>query len=278
LAANLRRREKAMTGSDPVFTLTVMGTLFLVAWVILMAARQRVSGLSDFGQGLLGIASLFALLAAAWLYFLEGRAKPRHEVSAVGTVVPLAPDKQGMGRVLVQLAGTLINRGVFPVEYECIGVDVRGFKPGEAANDERFKYDILSQPLAKAVKTMEWMHCMKIEEHRWYERQERYFDRRRIKGQRAAEFRPPDSGLRYPPLTLEAGESRTLDYEIVVPCEYAAVRLHFMVPKPHSDSAPEAKAVLSLIDPCRASVAGARQAEPRPAAGATRVEFGASTG
>lgn len=263
-----------MAGADPVFTLTLMGTIFLVAWVALTAARQPVSGLSDFGQGLLGIASLFALLAAGWLYFLEGRNRARHELSAVATVVPLEAE-EGVGMVLVQLAGTVTNRGAFPSDYECVGADIRGVRSQAPGRSTNFYFEIATDPLVPPPGNDQWRTCMEMEGKRWDRREAR--QRQRLgRDIPPRPFPPPDSGVRYGLFTLEAGESHTSSLEAVVPCTYAAVRLHFVVPKPGKDSVPEAKGLFPLVDACRASREIAAKGIVGSGGSSTRIEFGAS--
>ena len=113
---------------------------------------------------------------------------------------------------------------------------------------------------------------MAEEGSRWRARRRRDFDRLGEPVPPGA-FEEPNSGVRFNAFTLEPGESRELDFEVVVPCRYTAVRLHFAVPKPGSISAPEAKAVISLLDACRQSAAiGKAALAPTPPQ--ARMEFG----
>jgi hypothetical protein len=264
-----------MNDTDPAFTLTVIGTVLLAIWVLFTARKQPIAGFSDFGQGLLGIASLFALLGGVWLFYLQGTGRPRQEVVAVATVAPLGHDESGEGTVLVQLIGRITNRGAFPAKYECVGEDVRGFRGDRPPpRNPGSSKDLLTEPLAPRVNDRLWRHCMQEEGRKWQARRRREIER--LGGSvTPAAFTEPNSGVRFSTFTLEPGETGELDFEVVVPCRYAAVRLHFAVPKPDSISAPEAKAVVSLIDACRQSAAiGKAAPAPAPAAAQTRVEFG----
>ncbi|HYE27939.1 MAG TPA: hypothetical protein VEA61_06880 [Allosphingosinicella sp.] len=262
--------------ADPVFTLTLFGTMLLVVWVILTAVRQQVTGLSDFGQGLLGIASLFALLTAAWFYYLEGRGRARHELSAFATVVPFAADSKEGERVLVQLAGTVTNKGTFPAEYECVGADIRGLTATPPTRERDFYYEVKTDVLVSPPDNAEWRRCMAIERRRRARKQAREIKRLGLEHQRAPPPRPVDSGVRYGLISLEAGESYTIHLEAVVPCRYVAVRLHFIVPKPRSDSVPEATGLVPLTDACRASREIARSGVVESADSASRTDLTAS--
>jgi len=157
-----------------------------------------------------------------------------------------------------------------------VAEDVRGF-PGDRllppSGDNSI--DVLTEPVAPPRLGAQWNHCIQEEERRWQARRRRNLEALGLAAVPGT-FKPPNSGVRFNAFTLESGESRELDYEVVVPCRYVAVRLHFSVPKPNSISAPESKAVVSLLDACRQSEAIGKAAPPAPTA-ATRVEFGAAS-
>jgi len=249
------RGTKTLSDSDPLFTLLVFGAIIAVAWLIMTVPRQKVMSIGDLGQGIMGIATAVALGAGAFLYYLQGSNKPRLEVSSRAAVVPLTPQGDGTGRVLIQFVGTVTNRGAFSQHFECVGVDVRGFD--NAAQLERnriFQYDVATAPLlADAANGPEWDHCMQIERIRWGQDEDERLARLRLPPRDRQPFPSIDSGLRYAAFDLESGESRTRHVELVVPCNFAAVRYHFVIPKPHSRYVYEDKAVVDIGEQCRRS-------------------------
>jgi hypothetical protein len=103
---------------------------------------------------------------------------------------------------------------------------------------------------------------MELEQARWEWREQSRIDKFALPKSAERRFVRPDSGHRYDEFTLEAGESRTRDFELVVSCAYAAVRSHFVVPKPGNRSVHERKTVISLADACAKSLAIPRPGPP----------------
>lgn len=253
-----------MGDTNPLLTFATILSLIFTISVIVIGLQKSGDDFGHFGQGLFGIAGSIGFLVAAWLFYFQGTDKPRLKIDTMPTVVPLMPDAQGRGRVLLQLNNMITNNGGFPAKYDCVAVDVRGLKPADALpRHPVFRYDVNTSPLVIADSSNpQWAHCMTLERERWERRERKRLDKFRLPDSAALQFVTPDSGYRYDEFTLEAGESRTRDFEVVIPCDYAAVRVHFVVPKPANKSVTELKTVISLLDGCEKSLESAAR---RPA-------------
>jgi hypothetical protein len=248
---------------DSLLSIAAITSIFFSIAVIVFALHKTSEELGHFGQGLFGIVGALGFLVGAWLFYFQGSDRPRLKVDTTTTVAPLHPDSAGEGRVLIQLVNTVSNQGGFPAKYDCVAVDLRGFKlADELPRDPVFNYDVNTIRLfTPDLKNPQWPHCMKLEQERWDWRERSRIDRFHLPETAQRRFVQPDSGHRYDEFTLEAGESRTRDFELVVSCNYAAVRSHFVVPKPGNRSVHEHKTVISLAEACAKSLA---LPSPRP--------------
>lgn len=241
-----------MDTPEPIFFFLVIGSILTTFWMLRKARRLSETDLGHFGQGLLGIASVLALMVGLIAYYLEGRSKVRVDSSTAATIVPLEPGPEG-GRVLVQMVGTVTNRGFFPTTFECVAIDVRGFRPVLSRN-RRFVWDLDTEPLMEGTAGgARWDSCLKEEQRRWEAQEARRLREPGMAGESRRPFIRTNSGIRYDTYDLLPGESRTHDVEVVVPCVYAAVRVHFVVPKPGTDAYQDLKKVHSIRDECRIS-------------------------
>ncbi len=242
-----------LAGVVPGILITLV--LGLVALLIWFAFDKQWQELGNVGQGLLGFASVIALIVAALLYYEAGRDRARIEAEARATIVPFSRDERGVPRVLVQVAGTVTNRGETRLKFDCVGVDVRGFRSDRRiSRNGVFHYDVNTEALlTETAKGDQWQDCVQQERDRWNSQENERLQRLSLPEQARRQFYPPNSGHRYDPFELSIGESRTLDLELVIPCTYAALRLHFLVPRPDAAVADEAKAVYSIVEECSKS-------------------------
>lgn len=253
---------------DPVLLLAIAATVAGAVAIYMGLKKPVAKTFGDFGSGLLGIATTIALIGGAWLYVLEGRNRPKIDVTADATVVPLAPGADGTGRVLIHFVGTVTNSGAFGQNFDCTALDALGFPAsGEIARNQRFGFDLEPEPLLQEAATGEdWRRCLDVERERWNIREQERIERVEGNAEPARPFGVPPSGFRYASFALEPGESRTKGFELIVPCTYAAVRFTFVVPKTDTTSVNELKLVRSIATECAESrqQASARPMETRP--------------
>jgi hypothetical protein len=248
---------------DPLMLAAGAATLFVCIWILWVGLRKTGADFGHFGQGLIGIAGSFALIAGGWLFFFQGSSHTRLELATKPTLVALPPTAEGQGRVLLQVVNHVTNLGRFPEEFECVAVDVRGLKPAaELPRNPTFEYDVTTIGIIRPNLSDQWRHCMAVERKRWGRRQESR--QRQFPGAEQQPFIEPDSGHRYASFGLEAGESRTRDYELVLSCEFRAVRIHWVVPKPGNRSVNELKTVVPLDEECAKSLSLGRQRQRLP--------------
>jgi hypothetical protein len=248
---------------DPAYTLLFLLLIVAAAALIISMFKLPPEKLSQFGQGWLGIASTLALATGVWLFVTERRDKPKIDLGVGYTALALSPDTSPSGRALVQFVASIENRGSHLMTFDCAALDVHGIPAaGVLPRNPEFQNDFDLKPLLQATATgKEWEICRPIERGRWLKKNP---DRD------PAGYVAPTTGFRYRRFKLEPGEKKTRHFELAVPCDYAAVRFTFNVPKPRTSDVYEIKEIVPLASACKESREIAEV--PAPAETATRSE------
>lgn len=231
---------------DPAYTLLFLLLIVVAAALIVSVFKLPPEKLSQFGQGWLGIASTLALATGVWLFVTERRDKPKIDLGVGYTALALAPDQTSSGRALVQFVASIENRGSHLMTFDCAALDAHGIRAtGDLSRNPEFQNDFDFTPLLRATATgREWEKCKPIEQGRWLKKNP---DRD------PAQYAAPTTGFRYRRFKLEPGEKKTRHFELVVPCDYAAVRFTFNVPKPRTPDVYETKEIVPLASACKES-------------------------
>lgn len=247
-----------------IFLAIILGTVAAVATTCVALAKKNTDNIGEFGNGVLGLTSMIAVVAGSWLYYFEGRGHPRVNVSASATVVGLpTPGWQGLNHplrnVLVQISVVIENRGERARGFNCAALDIIGLTGTEHRvmpyTDDLTGPSLLAiDPHAPADPV--WVNCVgpgNFEDGRNVRAREHQQKHRGdadvvnppvISG-------PPQSGARYRDFFMEPGERTTKTWEQLVPCTFSAVRVIFKLPKPDGTADYETKILIPIVDICR---------------------------
>jgi hypothetical protein len=249
--------------NDPLFWMLVAASLGGLVTLAVGLMKHTSTNFGEFGNGVLAMATMIALIAAGWLYLFEGRTHPKVNVSASATVVGVPPTgwrpNHSMQSVLVQISVSIENRGEQGRWFNCAALDILGL---QGAEDRTSPYpdDLAGISLLRILPGQPadplWTRCVGpngFEENRNRAELEEQNRRRgdsdsvnppRISGR-------PESGARYRDFYMEPGERTTKTWEQFVPCSYNVVRVIFKLPKPDGTAEYETKILVPIADICR---------------------------
>jgi hypothetical protein len=261
---------------DYLFWIILIATLAAIYAAIRGFRKDSVNEFGEYGNGILGISTMVAFVVAAWLYYLEGRDRPKVNVTASGTVIGIAPRGRGPNQpvqeVLIQIAINIDNRGERGQRFNCAALDIIALE-GTEERVGTFPDDLAGNSLleinALAPADPVWTNCTG----------NGGFEQKRAKREREEQGRrqgasdvvnpsivtgTPASGARYRDFYMEPGERTTRTWEQRVSCRYNAVRVIFKLPKPGETSDYEAKLLIPIADVCRGEqlVATVEAADP----------------
>ena len=225
--------------------------------------RHKSTNFGEFGNGVLGMATMIALIVGGWLYLFEGRTHPKVDISAAATVVGIPPRGWRPGRamqnVLVQISVNIENRGERGRWFNCAALDILGLQ-GVENRTAPYPDDLAGPSLLRIQPNQAsdpvWTHCVgangfeaRRDQTELQEQNERRGESDSVNPPRISS--PPGSGARYRDFYMEPGERITKTWEQPVPCSFNAVRVIFKLPKPNGTADYETKILVPIADICR---------------------------
>jgi hypothetical protein len=218
-----------------VWLVVVLGGMVLAILILGIFKKFTVEHFGDFGQGLAGIAAAGAILVGGALFIAEGRAQPRLLLRLTATVVPAEPAGGRQEQVYVQIVTTIENQGLLsPATIQCAAFDASAIAPN-GRRDTAHANDLSLHSLltAAADHGRDWGRCLQME----------------ARLAAAGAFIRPTSGFRWADFQIQPGQTKTRNYELLVPCSLSGIRVIVKIPDP-AGGVLERKMAISIVDVC----------------------------
>lgn len=199
--------------------LAVVLVAMCVVWFF--GRHHKHEGFTNLFQGFAAIATVIALIVAAFLYVEERKDRAKLGLEIRTLAIPVQ-GKDGRRAILFQVSAKTNNFGFRTVTAECINLDIAGLP----ANLKEVSYARPEFQLASLIpadtSSDRWKRCAITQD-----------------GGR--------TGFYWGPSTLEPGSSDTSYYELEVPCTFRAVRTLIKIRRPSEPGKADNYKLLSPI-------------------------------
>ncbi|MGZ8285780.1 MAG: hypothetical protein ACXW27_08195 [Allosphingosinicella sp.] len=226
----------------------MLGGLDLRVWLLIACVfigilffvlKSHHDKLGNYGQGLFGLVSVIALLAAGGLYWIERRDQPKLAFTVKAQAFPLGPATRRQKEVLLSLVVLIENKGSRKIEVSCVAADFSALKAGGSlARDPSSSSDMIFERLAEDINyeaadaSGRIGRCLERTEAKW-----------------GPQARPT---FMWPHVSLEPGEIDDVYMEKAISCRFSLVRMLVKVKAdPEDRYGYESKSVIPVGDVCR---------------------------